>query len=382
MSDRASKVRCELLFVFSITFFLMLSHSTLRAEDFDSKPSSVSTSQCWGVDQLRGRRTEGEIRKLVPEAFQPPPRKPVAPIRSLPPTQHKVLRRVELPKNSRKLIALTFDFCEQPNEIAGYQGSIVDFLRDNKVRATFFMGGKWMLSHPTRTQQIMSELQFEIGNHSWGHRNLRLLSGNALDDEIENAEFAYQEVRSKGVNSCKPAKGISTPADAADRMALFRFPFGACNHDSLRAVGRLGLTAVQWDVSSGDPTPGLRVENLVQQVVQNVRPGSIVLFHANGRGWSTPNALPIIVRELRQRGYEFGTVTDMLNVPGAIPVFTDSCFDSKPGDTDRYDAMARRLHIDYDRFTSKFTSSKANLGAVRNSLEDDQVETLPWNEKP
>ena len=60
--------------------------------------------------------------------------------------------RVKLPAG-QKLVALTFDLCEQPSEISGYQGGMVDFLRQNQVKATFFMGGKWMLSHRDRAQQ-------------------------------------------------------------------------------------------------------------------------------------------------------------------------------------------------------------------------------------
>ena len=79
----------------------------------------------------------------------------------------------------RKLIALTFDLCEQPGEIAGYDGAIFDYLRANGIKATFFAGGKWMRSHAERAQQLMSDPLFEMGNHSEAHRNLKLLSGSA-----------------------------------------------------------------------------------------------------------------------------------------------------------------------------------------------------------
>src|SRR5262249_9464064 len=88
-----------------------------------------------------------------------------------PPTaQRAVIRRVTL-TGDKKLVALTFDLCEQPSEISGYQGGIVDFLRANRIKATFFMGGKWMLSHRERTQQLMSDPLFEVANHTWEHRN-------------------------------------------------------------------------------------------------------------------------------------------------------------------------------------------------------------------
>ncbi len=55
------------------------------------------------------------------------------------------IRRVELPKG-RKLVALTFDLCEQPGEIAGYDGAVIDYLRAKTIKATLFAGGKWMRS--------------------------------------------------------------------------------------------------------------------------------------------------------------------------------------------------------------------------------------------
>ena len=86
------------------------------------------------------------------------------------------VRRVDLPPG-KKLIALTFDLCEQPGEIAGYDGAIIDYLRHEGIRATFFAGGKWMRSHEERTQQLMADPPFELGNHAEAHRNLRLLDG-------------------------------------------------------------------------------------------------------------------------------------------------------------------------------------------------------------
>ena len=65
----------------------------------------------------------------------------------------------------------------------------------------------------------------------------------------------------------------------------------------------------------------------------SVRPGSIVLFHANGRGWSTEAALPGIVSALQAKGYEFVTVTELL--AAGEPVMSETCYDSRPGDTDQ-----------------------------------------------
>jgi peptidoglycan/xylan/chitin deacetylase (PgdA/CDA1 family) len=249
---------------------------------------------------------------------------------------------VRLPPE-KKLIALTFDLCEGPHEIAGYQGEIVDILRANEVRATFFMGGKWMMTHRLRAQQLMSDARFEIGNHTWAHRNLRLLTRSATVDELRNTQRAYQQLR-RGIQDrkCIPP-GRDTVADeiAPKSPSLFRFPFGACDPKSVKEVGKLGLVPIQWDVSSDDPDVKQTPDRLRKKVLENVGPGSIVLFHANGRGWYTDDALPAIITELKSRGYEFVTVTELLKA--GEPVVSSSCYDNSVGDTDRYDELARHL---------------------------------------
>ena len=287
---------------------------------------------CWSPSDLAYRPGEEKIQKRIRSASIAPPKRELAAFTPLP--QRGVVRRVKLPPG-KKLIALTFDLCEQPSEVAGYQGGIVDFLRQQRIKATFFTGGKWMLSHRDRAQQLMSDGQFEVANHAWEHRNLRNLSGSALTDEVRNVQLAYEQVRDElAAKQCVGMNG-RTPAaqQAPKRLGLFRFPFGACSPEALAEVADQGLLPIQWDVSSGDPAFGLPASTMTQNVLASVRPGSIVLFHANGRGWSTDAALPSIVAALQAKGYEFVTVTELL--AAGEPVMSDTCYDSKPGDTDR-----------------------------------------------
>lgn len=299
---------------------------------------------CWSAPELRVRPGEEKVAVATPRALASPPAVSPGALRPSPYSWRGALRRVDLPRGV-KLIALTFDLCEQPHEVAGYQGQIVDYLREHGVKATFFAGGKWMVTHPERAQQLMADPLFEVANHTWEHRNLRLLSGPALDDEIANAQLAYTQARNDLVRKqcLDRTAGKYAHEQAPDRMTLFRFPFGACNKAALDAVEALGARAIQWDVSSGDPSAGELPGKMLRDVAAHVRPGSIVLFHANGRGRHTAEALPRIVEALQAQGYQFATVSELLNVPGATPVTSEICYDFKPGDTDNYDALARRL---------------------------------------
>src|SRR5215467_16045362 len=181
---------------------------------------------CWMPSELAYHKGDERVQKAA--ARIAPPRR--IPAEYSPIAQRGAVRRVKL-TGDKKLVALTFDLCEQPSEISGYQGGIVDFLRANRIKATFFMGGKWMLSHRERTQQLMSDPLFEVANHTWEHRNLRVLSGVALTSEIRDAQLAYEQVRDDlGAKQCTAPGGAALAAEQAPkRLALMRFPYGACS---------------------------------------------------------------------------------------------------------------------------------------------------------
>ncbi len=263
------------------------------------------------------------------------PGQALAPFSPVPAAMRGAIRRVELPKG-RKLIALTLDLCEQVGEIAGYDGAIIDYLRANGVPATLFAGGKWMASHDERTRQLMSDPLFEIGNHSAAHNNLRLLQGAALAKEIEAPQRVYERIRREhAASQCMATAGAAS--GLTPRLSLFRFPYGACNADSLKAVNDAGLLAIQWDVSTGDPAPTQSAHAIAEAMLRHTRPGSIIIAHANGRGHHTAEALPLAIPKLKAAGFEFVTVSELLQA--GRPVIEQRCYDSRPGDTDRYDTL-------------------------------------------
>ncbi len=294
-------------------------------------------NRCWVEGIAKAGPDEARPVKNAKGANVSAPARPLTAFTPVEAARRGAIRRVDLKPGSKKLIALTFDFCEQTGEIAGYDGTIVDYLRDRQIKATLFMGGKWMMTHPERAQQLIAHPPFELANHGWTHRNARLLDGPALHDEIVRPQAAYEEMRSRlAARQC--VKGQEQTMSAIPRrMGLYRFPFGACNPASLEAVGNAGLLAIQWDVSSGDPAPGQSAAAIAAGVLRQVKPGSIVLFHANGRGAHTAEALPILIPKLKAQGYEFATVGELM--AAGKPVITPTCYDSRPGDTDRYDRL-------------------------------------------
>lgn len=258
----------------------------------------------------------------------------LAPFAPVPQGLRGAIRRVDV-ANGEKLVAFTFDLCEQHGEVAGYDGDIFDYLRAEGVRATLFAGGKWMRSHAKRTAQLISDPLFEIANHAEAHRNLRLLDAANMQTEIIGPQQSYETARKAlSENQCVAANAAAMTS-IPPRLSLFRFPYGACNAASLAAVNDAGLLAIQWDLSSGDPDPRLSAQAIANGVLHRVKPGSIIVMHGNGRGWNTAAMLPLVVPKLKALGYKFVTVSELL--ASGKPVIADSCYDSKPGDTDRYD---------------------------------------------
>jgi len=299
---------------------------------------------CWSAQELAGK--VGEAARKRDRTFDAPPGETaplegwlVTPVEPAPPEALGAIRSVTLPPG-RRLIALTFDLCEQPGEIAGYDGAIIDFLRRENIKATFFAGGKWMRSHAERTRQLMADPLFEMGNHSEAHRNLRLLNGQRLIDEVAGPQHAYEAIRSELANRQCAATHVNAMQSIAPRLKLFRFPYGACNAQALREIHDQGLRAIQWNLSTGDPSQGQSAAAIIRAMA-GAQPGAIVLNHANGRGWHTAAALPHAIARLRARGFEFVTVSELL--AAGEPVIVPGCYDSRPGDTNRYDNLARGL---------------------------------------
>ena len=78
------------------------------------------------------------------------------------------------------------------------------------------------------------------------------------------------------------------------------------------------MQAIQWDVVSGDPDPNISAEAIVAEVTAQAQNGSIVIMHMNGQGRHTAEALPEVIKQLREQGYTLVTVSQLLdpNEPG------------------------------------------------------------------
>ena len=192
-------------------------------------------------------------------------------------------------------VALTFDLCQKPELPARFDQGIIDVLNEYEVPATFFMGGDWMRTHVDETLMLASNPNFELGNHSWSHPDLPSLSAEVISSEIVQTQNLLYKLTGR-------------------QSRLFRLPAGKYNHLTLGVIAWHGLYTIQWDVETGDPDPTIDAERMNWVVSKRVQNGSIIVMHANGRGWHTAEALPQMIEYLREQGYTLVTISQLLGL--------------------------------------------------------------------
>ncbi|MEU9619340.1 polysaccharide deacetylase family protein [Streptomyces sp. NPDC048155] len=211
-------------------------------------------------------------------------------------------------RTGEKVVALTFDADmtadEGPRAAAGEHfdnPALIALLRRSKVPATVFMTGRWADEYPAQARSIGADALFEIANHSYSHYaftspcyGLPTVAKGGMRGEVERAFAAF---RKAGVRHVVP---------------YFRFPGGCYDDATLRALGPEKVTAVQWDVVSGDAF-ATDADAVARQVLDGVKPGSVVVMHCTRSAAPvTDEAVRQVVPELRRRGYRFVKVSDLM----------------------------------------------------------------------
>lgn len=217
-------------------------------------------------------------------------------------------RAANSPKGAEKVVALTFDADmtadQGPRAARGERfdnPELIATLRRLEVDATVFMTGRWAEEYPDQAKSIGGDPRFEIANHSYSHYafsspcyGLPTVAGPDMAADVRRAFDAFRD------------------AGALNVVPYFRFPGGCYDDAALRALGPAGVTAVQWDVVSGDAF-AKDADAVAEQVLDGVKPGSLVVMHCTRSAAPvTERAIRRIVPELRARGYRFVKVSDLM----------------------------------------------------------------------
>ena len=190
--------------------------------------------------------------------------------------------------NRVPLVALTFDDGPNPR----YTPQILDVLRAHHAAATFFVVGKNVERYPEVVLRAAKEGHV-IGNHSYSHTALTFRRAESVGEEIGQTEALVI-------------------AATGRPPTLFRPPYGFRNPMVLRTAHGLGYRVVTWSVTASD-WKSIGAAAIARQVLDNLRPGSIVLFHdGDGDRSQTVASLPIILEELERRGFQTATVPELL----------------------------------------------------------------------
>jgi len=188
-------------------------------------------------------------------------------------------------------VALTFDACETATP-SYFDEKILSYLIKEKIPFTVFVSGRFATRNEKRLREIAKLPFVEVENHSMNHcQHMEFLSDEKVRQEILRLDWLVQSITGK-------------------RTKYFRFPGGNYNDRVLKQVEQLNFKIVHWTFSSGDADKNITPKRLIQWVVSRTRPGDILVFHINGRGYSTGDALPDIVSALRQKGFRFVKLED------------------------------------------------------------------------
>ncbi|MFJ9828777.1 polysaccharide deacetylase family protein [Streptomyces sp. NPDC101160] len=248
------------------------------------------------------------------KAAAPAPDHPAAPVRKVPPTLPPAAGGLtpvytHRAKSTEKVVALTFDADmtadQGPRAARGEHfdnPELIATLRRLKVDSTVFMTGRWAEEYPDEAKSIGNDPRFEIANHSFSHYafaspcyGLPTVAGPDMASDVQRAFDAFRD------------------AGATNVVPYFRFPGGCYDDEALRALAPLGVTAIQWDVVSGDAF-AKDADAVAEQVLSGVKPGSLVVMHCTRSAAPvTEQAVRRIVPELRAKGYRFVKVSELMS---------------------------------------------------------------------
>lgn len=236
---------------------------------------------------------------------------------------------------TQKVVALTFDNGSDGTNF----NKIVDTLAKHNVKATFFLTGQGTESHPSFVRRMASQ-GHDIGNHAYDHPDFTKISASQMQSQLSRTETAVKNVTGR---TTKP---------------YFRAPYGATNSAVLQTVGNAGYThTFHWSIDTLD-WQGHSATYVSNRVINNIHPGAIVLMHTGAGASGTPQALERMIPALKNQGYRFVTVSQLLNRPGQ-GTGTGTTHTVQRGET--LSVIARRYGITVNQLAQANNITNVNL---------------------
>lgn len=272
------------LFLACALVFGLSACSSRQEQPVQPVPSAASMKSSFSPVTAPGKKPDRPAVKLPPRDVPPPS---VSPSYNDTPMAPRIpgvtVNRVAVPD---KVVALTFD--DGPH--GTLTPRVLDILRSNNVKGTFFMQGCNVAAHPQVVRRMVSE-GHEVGNHTWNHIYLSKVSREKAEEQLQRTNDAIR-------NACGVIPVVMRPPGGYTNAGVASW-----------ARQRFGFTTIMWDVDTNDwRKPGPSV--VAARAVNGAKPGSIILVHDIHA--STVAAIDAIVKGLKKRGYELVTVSELM----------------------------------------------------------------------
>jgi peptidoglycan/xylan/chitin deacetylase (PgdA/CDA1 family) len=189
----------------------------------------------------------------------------------------------------KKMVCLTFD--DGPDGEITPQ--VLNILKRYHVKASFFFVGNKIEQYPEIINTAYQEGHLVL-SHTWSHRQLNAMEEQEIRREVEMSEDKIYEL-------------------IGERPAFIRPPYGEVDEKVARAIKNRGGKIILWSIDTLDWSQKEK-NNIVKNVTEHVRPGDIILMHCDSDKTETVKALPEIITILRQKGYQFVDLGEMLQI--------------------------------------------------------------------
>ena len=189
---------------------------------------------------------------------------------------------------TQPVIALTFD--DGPHR--DHTAKLLDILKQEEVPATFFVLGRNVQAHPQLVRRMAAD-GHEVGNHTWSHPALPSIGADRVNHELSKTSNIIQEVTGQPPTIMRP-------------------PYGALDQGTKQQIwGNHQMHIILWSVDPLDwKKPGAKI--IRQRLVSRAAPGAILLAHDIHLG--TIQAIPGVIQDLKSKGYQFVTVSQLLSL--------------------------------------------------------------------
>ncbi len=193
---------------------------------------------------------------------------------------------IAMGNNESKYVYLTFDEGYE----AGYTSRILDTLKENDVKATFFITAHYANSQPDLVKRMIDEGHI-IGNHTVNHYSMPDLTDEKIKSEIQDLHTAIYN-------------------KTGYEMKYLRPPMGEYSERTLKTIQSLGYTTVMWSFAydDWDEKKQCRVDYAKEKILGNVHNGAVILLHGNSK--DNTEVLDYCIKEIKKMGYEFKSLDE------------------------------------------------------------------------